>query len=368
VAVGALLAVAFVLISSRLGPSVTGRRLDAFGNLLLVVAGLSVALCRHRPRTAVGVVTVVLGCYVGRHYQNGPVWATGWIVLLALSWRTNRRTAVLGSAAMLTVLTAVALSAASHWIVPLVFLGWSVAAVLLGDALRNHRQYVVGLAERAQYLERTRDQESRRQVAEERLRIARDLHDSVAHAIATINVQAGAAAHVLDRRPEAAKTALAAIQRASGDVLDELTAMLTLLRDDGSRADRSPTPGIEEIERLVAATRGSGLRVSYVHEGPTHLVPAPVGTAAHRIVQESLTNVIRHANATTAVVTVRAGADRGLTVEVRDDGTGATAPVAGAGVGVIGMRERAASTGGRVTVGPADHGGFLVRASWDPRP
>ena len=126
----------------------------------------------------------------------------------------------------------------------MLFVGWSAAAVFLGDVLRNRRSHLAELEERAHYLERTREEEARRRVAEERLRIARDLHDSVAHAMATINVQAGAAAHVVDRRPAAAKEALTAIQRASADVLDELAAMLDLLRDDGRAAERAPTPGL----------------------------------------------------------------------------------------------------------------------------
>ena len=135
----------------------------------------------------------------------------------------------------------------------MLFVGWSAAAVFLGDVLRNRRSHLAELEERAHYLELTREEEARRRVAEERLRIARDLHDGVAHAMATINVQAGAAAHVVDRRPAAAKEALEAIQRASADVLDELAALLDLLRDDGQQAERAPTPDLSGIEDLVAA-------------------------------------------------------------------------------------------------------------------
>ena len=256
-------------------------------------------------------------------------------------------------------------------VLPFFYLGWSAAAVFLGDALRNRRSYLRELEERARYLELTREQQARRQVAEDRLRIARDLHDSVAHAMATINVQAGAAAHVVDRRPEVAKEAFAAIRRASGEVLDELAAMLTLLRDDGETAERAPTPGIDEVSQLVAATRDAGVPVSLLLDGPTQLVPRPVGIAAYRIVQESLTNVIRHAGAQSARVTVRAGDDRGLVVEVCDDGFGPRASIgagSGTGTGIRGMRERAESTGGRLEAGPGAQGGFTVRAEWDGRP
>jgi signal transduction histidine kinase len=369
---GVVLTGVFVLVSSHIEPSANGRHLDALGYALLVVAGGAIALSRRRPHVAVGLVTLVLGCFIARHYPNGPVWASGWIVLLALSWRTDRRTAVLGSVAMLAVLTlaAVAADRGQHRsvLLPLVFLGWSAAAVFLGDALRNRRSYLVGLEERARYLERSRDEEARRRVAEERLRIARDLHDSVAHAMATINVQAGAAGHVLHRRPEAAKEALAVIQRASREVLDELAAMLTVLRDTGGEADRAPTPGVGAIGWLVESTRDSGLPVSVTVEGAADQVPQAVGTAAYRIVQESLTNVIRHAGPATARVIVQAGPDRSLTVEVRDDGKGNPRRFATTGVGIRGMRERAESTGGRLEAGPGADGGFVVRASWEPRP
>lgn len=370
VATGAALAAAFVAISSHIPPERDQIHLDALGYAVLVCAGASVALWRRWPQVVVGVATATLAIILGRHYPNGPVWLTGWVALLALSWRQSRRAAVIGAALMFVVLSVVALAVEGRhapllW--PLIFLGWSAAAVLLGDLLRNRRGYLNSLEERARYLERTREEEARRRVAEDRLRIARDLHDSVAHAMATINVQAGAAAHVVQRRPEAAGEALAAIQRASGEVLDELNAMLGLLRESAEAAQRAPTPGIAEIGQLVEATREAGVPVSLVVAGPVELVPAAVGTAAYRIVQESLTNVIKHAGASAAQVHVRADGDRSLAVEVCDDGVGGRAATAGTGVGIRGMRERAASTGGVLVAGPGPEAGFVVRAEWDGR-
>jgi signal transduction histidine kinase len=298
--------------------------------------------------------------------------AFGLFAQFALSLRTDRRTGLIGAVALGVVLgVAGAMATGGMTLLPMFYLGWSAAAVFLGDALRSRRSYLRELEERARYLELTREQEARRQVAEDRLRIARDLHDSVAHAMATINVQAGAAAHVVERRPEAAKEAFAAIRRASGEVLDELAAMLTLLRDDGETAERAPTPGIDEISQLVTGARDAGVPVALVLDGPTDLVPRPVGIAAYRIVQESLTNVIRHAGAQSAGVLVRAGDDRGLVVEVCDDGFGPRGSVGagnGAGTGIRGMRERAESTGGRLDAGPGAQGGFTVRAEWAGRP
>jgi signal transduction histidine kinase len=370
VAAGAALAALFVGISAHVPPAGDQRHVDALGYALVAGAGASVALWRRWPQVVVGVSTVVLAFVIGRHYPNGPVWITGWVALLALSWRTSRRIALIGAGLMFAVLSIVALAVDgldAVTLLPLIFLGWSAAAVLLGDTLRNRRDYLTGLEERARYLEHTREEQARRRVAEDRLRIARDLHDSVAHAMATINVQAGAAAHVVQRRPEAARDALAAIQRASGEVLDELNGMLGLLRDPAESAQRAPTPGIAEIEHLVDATRDAGVSVSLVVDGPTVLVPTAVGTAAYRIVQESLTNVIKHAGASAAQVHVHAGTDRGLAVEVCDDGAGGRNRSAGAGVGIRGMRERAASTGGVLAAGPGPRAGFVVRAEWDGR-
>jgi signal transduction histidine kinase len=196
---------------------------------------------------------------------------------------------------------------------------------------------------------------------------------------------------VLDRRPEAAGEALAVIQRASGDVLDELAAMLTVLRDDTQLANRAPLPGAGQIARLAETAKASGLDVALSTEGPVADIPAVVGTAEFRVVQESLTNVIRHSRATAARVRLVRGQDGSVLAEVADDrpavshaGTEAAAPRApaetgaeteagcaagqGTGVGIRGMRERVVSTGGRFQAGPAPGGGFLVRAVWDARP
>jgi signal transduction histidine kinase len=241
--------------------------------------------------------------------------------------------------------------------------------VFLGEAVRNRRSYLTELEERARWLEHTREEEARRRVAEERLRVARDLHDSVAHAMATINVQAGAAAHVVDRRPAAAKEALTVIQRASAEALDELAAMVRLLRDDDEGAARAPTPGVAEIGELAASVRDARLRVTLEQRGPLERVPKPIGTAAYRIVQESLTNVMRHAGASSAAVSLRVD-DGCFTVEVNDDGAGDRVGESsrGTGMGLRGMRERADATGGTVDAGPRPEGGFRVRAAWELHP
>ena len=369
--VGAVLVTTFlVLATGHIPVGDHGRALDAFGYVLLVVAGGSLVLAGRRPLTVTGVITVALCAYVARRYPGGPIFVTGWIALFSLSWRTNRRTAFIAAAVLSGGLSLVTAIVRGHPpLLHLVFAGWSAAAVFLGDALRNRRSYLSELEERARHLEHTREEEARRRVAEERLRIARDLHDSVAHAMATISVQAGAAAHVIDRRPEAAKDALAAIQRASGDVLDELEALLGLLRDEGEAADRAPTPGIEQLDELVTGARDARLPVTLVVDGALADVPRPVGTAAYRIVQESLTNVMRHGGSAPTTVTARVVGDGSLTVEVVDAGPGGngSSTGGGAGVGVKGMRERAESTGGHLDAGPLPDGGFRVSAMWPGR-
>jgi signal transduction histidine kinase len=358
------MATAFLLLaSSHIAPTGNDRHLDALGYALIAIAGASLALCRRRPEVSVGIVTVVLGTYLVRHYVGGPVFVTGWISLFFLSWRSTRRAAVVGAVLLCSVLVIGGIvGGADAVLLHLVFVGWSAAAIFLGEAMRNRRGYLAELEERARYLEHTREEEARRRVAEDRLRIARDLHDSVAHAMATINVQAGAAAHIVDRQPTAAKDALTVIQRASADVLDELTAMLRLLRDDSEGIDRLPTPGIEQLGGLVASMSDARLPVTLHRTGALEGIPNQIGTAAYRIVQESLTNVVRHAGRARTVVAVRLDHHH-FTVEVSDDGPGANGS-AGNGMGIRGMRERAEATGGTLHAGPGAEGGFTVRADW----
>jgi signal transduction histidine kinase len=361
-AVAAVAVVVLVVVSAHVPVGSGDRALDTSGYGLLVMTGVAMGLCRRLPRSMLAVVSAVQAVFVLRDYPNGPVWITGLIVLAVLGWKTSRRTAIVGAAGLFIALSAAAAVVGHAGVLePAIYLGWSVAAVLLGDVLRNRRGYLAGQAERARMVERGREEETARRIAEERLRIARDLHDSVAHAMATINVQAGVAAHVLARRPEAAGPALTAIQRASAEVLDELTAMLSLLRDDTGLAEHAPTPGLGELPRLA---RGSGLDVELTLQGPTQHVPAVIATAAYRVVQESLTNVLRHSQAGTARVRVTAAADAGLLVEIADDGPARPTGAAGTRVGIRGMRERVGATGGVLRAAPVPEGGFLVRAEW----
>jgi signal transduction histidine kinase len=367
-AVGVLAAVSVVAATGQIEPSNGDRALDALAYACMVVAGGALAGRRRWPLPVVAVVTAALAVYLARGYPGGPVFVTLFVALYSLATARGRRVAFPVAAVAAGGLVLVGeVAGTGPGLVHLVFVGWAAAAVFLGDAMRSRRGYLVALEERARHLEQSREEEARRRVAEERLRIAQDLHDSVAHTMATINVQAGVAAHVIDRHPERARDALVVIQQASREVLDELAALLGLLRVD-SRGDDgdtlAPTPGPEQLDMLVESARRSGLNVTLRVERDLGAVPQPVGVAVYRIVQESLTNTIRHAGpGATATVTIANDAGGGLAVEIADDGAGANG-AGGTGVGIVGMRERAQATGGALDAGARPGGGWVVRGLW----
>jgi signal transduction histidine kinase len=233
--------------------------------------------------------------------------------------------------------------------------------VLAAEALRNRRAYVRLLLERVESAERTREEEAQRRAGQERLRIARELHDVVAHTLTTINVQAGVAAHLLDRDPGHARDALATIEAASHDALDELRAILCVLRERNA-VPLEPSPNLDSIRALIDRARDAGLDVSLelAVDQPEDL-PEAVQLAAFRIVQESLTNVSRHAPGARARVRLGRDQDRLLVSVENDGGAGDNGNGHGRGVGVLGMHERAAALGGTLTAAPSPEG-FRVEA------
>lgn len=242
---------------------------------------------------------------------------------------------------------------------------WTGMASAAGDAVRSRRAFVDAIRERAERAERTREEEARRRVAEERLRIARDLHDVVAHHIALVNVQAGVAAHVMDKRPDQAKQALAHVREASRSALNELRATVGLLRQSGDpEAPTEPAPGLAVLDALVETVRRAGLPVEVAcatGDGPP--LPAAVDLAAYRVIQEALTNVRKHAGpgAKAEVSVVRVGAT--AEVMVLDNGRGnPDGGGEGGGHGLLGMRERVTALGGTLAAGPRYGGGFRVHA------
>ncbi|HEV2012289.1 MAG TPA: sensor histidine kinase [Candidatus Dormibacteraeota bacterium] len=244
--------------------------------------------------------------------------------------------------------------------VPSVFF---VAAWLIGDYLRTRRAYVAQLEERAARLERERDQDRQLAADEERSRIARELHDVVAHDVSVIAIQAGAARAVQATRPEAAAQALGLIETTARETLIELNRLLGVLRgSNGASPDRSPQPGIGQLAGLVEELRAAGLEVDARVDGEPRSLPPALDLSAYRIVQEATTNVLKHAGARRVDIRVHY-TETMLALDVRDDGAGdGSDSASSSGHGLIGMRERVAVFGGELRAGRDPAGGFSVHA------
>jgi signal transduction histidine kinase len=237
-----------------------------------------------------------------------------------------------------------------------------VAVLLLGDAVHARRRWQAEVRERLARVEADREREAERRVEQERLRIARELHDVMAHTIAVVTVQAGVAADVLADDPDQARAALITIRSASREAMAELKATVGVLRaGEGDEAPRAPSPGLGQLEGLFETARDAGLRVTAAVSGEPRPLPVLVDLTAYRIVQESLTNVRRHSGADTATVTIRyEPAD--VVIEVDDDGRGPATTDGRTGYGLAGMAERSAAVGGNLEAGRRPGGGFRVTA------
>ena len=232
-----------------------------------------------------------------------------------------------------------------------------VAAWILGDNMRTRRAYLRAVEGRAEQLEREREANARRAAAEEQARIAREVHDVVAHNLSVIIVQATAAERVFDTDPRSAERAVRAVGRTARQALDDLRGVLGVVAD----TDLAPQPTLDCLDPLLDQVRAAGLDVALRTEGTPRPLPSALGLSAYRIIQEALTNTLRHANAVHATVSVRYAVDT-LTLEVVDDGTVEVAQNGTNGHGLIGMRQRAATFGGEVETGPNEGGGFRVSA------
>jgi len=354
--------------TSHISAESSERPVDALTFIVVGMAGGSLLARRRWPLATLLVVAAALAVYTAREYPGGPVYLTGPVALYSFAAANERRVAYVAAGAMTAMLMAVRLvTRPSLGGDDLLLLAWAAAAVLAADAIRGRRDRAAAVLERRRYMDEHREEETRRRLAEDRLQIARELHDSVAHSMATINVQAGAASHVIGRDPQQATEALEAIRIASRDVLNELAAMLDVLRE-GDAALRQPTPDLGQLGALVASSRRAGLDVAVTAEGDLGEISPAISTTAYRIVQEALTNVIRHSGTDRATVTVSRQQGQGLDVEVADLGAGLASPAnEGSGMGLVGIRERAAVTGGSCEVGPRPEGGFRVRVTWPQR-
>jgi len=360
VAVAALVAVAqlgLTTLAARRQPD--RQALDLLAYLLLAVGPVALLWRRRSPAVVLAVVMASNVLYFGLGYPYGPAWlaliVAFWTAVTGGARRVAWATAVVGLAAYFTLAAlldrvgpATAATIAAH-------LGWLLLVLSVSEIALAARQ-------RRQAAERTRAEEARRRAGEERMRIARELHDVLAHNISLINVQAGVALHLMDEQPGQSRTALAAIKQASNDALGELRSVLDVLRQGDEAPPRAPASGLAQLDSLVAGAGATGLEVRTRVEGLARPLPAGTDLAAFRIVQESLTNVTRHAGPASATVLVRYGPDD-LTVRVDDDGRGPVAATGtGNGNGIRGMRERVAALGGELTTGPRPGGGFRVQA------
>ncbi|MFE6893998.1 sensor histidine kinase [Streptomyces sp. NPDC057694] len=314
----------------------------------LVAAAVCGALpLRRRHPVAVGWCTVLgTGVYHLLSTVDGPLVVIPVAALYALSARGRIRASVAMAAVMVLGVGAGVLAGTGDVNGTAVFMltGWLVAVVALG-AMRHGR---IAYAE----------EEARLRATRERLRIARELHDVIGHNMSMIHVQASSALHRMRKDPALAEEALTAIKQGSKEGLRELRATLGVLRQVDEEAPTAPAPGLSGIGDLVASAARTGLDVTVERGGAPRALPAAVDLAAYRIVQESLTNAVRHSGARHVVVTVHHGA-RDLTLGVRDDGRGAAHA---AGSGITGMTERARALGGTLSAGPGDTGGFAVLA------
>jgi signal transduction histidine kinase len=370
----AVLAAAFLVIAlislatAEVGPG--QRSKDPFAYLVTIIASVSLAFRRSHPFT---VMLITTSAAIGLSAMGYPEAALPFAALLAfyavaahgVPWRANLTLLVL--AAGLGVLY---LTREESQMTAGDFVGTSVLFVgvwVLGQTLRARRDRLDAAEERAARAELERDADARRAVADERLRIAQELHDVVAHSMSVIAVQAGVGAHVIDTQPEEARKALAAIEATSRSALQEMRRMLGLLRqEDDPRGPRSPAPQQADVEALVQSVRDAGVPVELAWRGDLSLpIPDSVRFAGYRILQEALTNVLKHAGRARVWVTVTL-ADGEASVEVIDDGRGAAATSTNGhvGHGLLGMRERVAVFGGRFEAGPRVGGGFRVFASF----
>jgi signal transduction histidine kinase len=357
VLVGVAVAVALVTVTAL---GFRDQGVDPIAYPCCVVAGLAFVLWRRHPLGCFALVAIAITVYGATGQPGGPIYATMFVAAFNLAAQRGTRTWLPWTAAATVGLVA------SRWasdgfeahLLPVALL-LLITPKLAGDAVRARRLRVETLEARVSLAE----QETMRRVAEERLRIAREVHDVVGHGLATITLRAGVADRVADRDPDEVREALRAIRQVSRESLAELGALLGVLREgEDAPAERTPAPDLDALPRLVDGLREAGLEVDLQVDGNGAAVPEVVAAAGYRIVQEALTNVARHAGPNVRAH-VRLSRRNGVVeVEVRDDGRDAPATVRPGG-GLTGMRERAASLGGAFEAGRAAEGGFRVWAS-----
>jgi signal transduction histidine kinase len=358
---GLIAAVLLVMGLGGTGPAAQAqdKRADVWIYALVVCAAMAVAVRRRWPVATLTVVAVAVSAYMVIGGPYGPILLSFLVAAYTVARHVPlRRAAIASSAALLILLVHVVVEQEPFDVIP--GSAWVVVPFALGVTVRLSREATA----------RARADEARQYADEERLRVAQEVHDVVGHGLSAINMQAEIALHLLAKRSgpalgpaetEQAEGALSAISRTSREALDELRVTLALVRRTRKDETRAPTAGLARLDDLVARMSSSGVPVKVEVDGERHDLPAAVDLTAYRVIQESLTNVLRHAGAATA--TVRLGYQPGeVSVEVTDTGRGmAHAPEDG-GHGLAGMRERIAALGGEFAAGSAPGGGFRVYA------
>ncbi|MFF3498010.1 sensor histidine kinase [Streptomyces sp. NPDC003247] len=342
-----------------------GRPPDAAGWALLLSAQVPLVWRRRHPMAALLAVVSCVAPYHALDYTHSAAVPVGMIALYTVAVTGGARRTLLTGTAVVGIMLVVNALVSPHQLAEVLRIsGWIVSVLLFGGYTRVHREMAAAALDRAERAERTREEEARRRVAEERLRIARDLHDLLAHSITLIGVQTSVAAHVLAADP--GRLDRAAVAKALDDIAGtcrsargELRTTLEVLRDPGAPETRGPLPGLHGLPGLADTARAAGASVALtVRHGE---VPPAIGAAAYRIVQEALTNAVRHGGRDGLDVRVSVHDDGGaLRVTVTDDGAGAGSGAPG--FGLVGMRERARSVGGTLEAGPRPGEGFEVTA------
>jgi signal transduction histidine kinase len=324
------------------------RPVTALGLALLVVCGLALALRRPLPLLAFTVAVGAAAAYLGLRFAGWPVYLGAFAGLAALVSEVAEVRVWVPLAAVGGVGMAVATGPPEGWDparMTTIALVWAIVALLA--------------ARGAQVRRRLAEEEAIGRVIAERLRIARELHDVLSHSLASISLQAGIGLHLVDRQPEQAREALRTIRQASNDALAQARAALSVVRGPGE--DDRPAPGLADLDGLAASVRATGLPVQLDTELGGEQVPEAIGAVAYRVVQEALTNVMRHAGPGARARARIARSHEWLEIEVRDDGAGA-AQAASPGHGLRGMAERVGAVGGQLRAGPAPDGGFALHA------
>ncbi len=350
-----LLALA-LLVFGLIGTAPAGRNqgipsISGWAYALVITAAVALVARRLLPVAVLAITTGATCLYLLGGYPFGPIRVSMAIAMYSVAAHRPLRSAAIAAAGALALLIVFGLAGgglAMEAVAPQV--AWVAGPLAIGVTVRVGREQVL----------QSRRDEARRQADAERLRVAQEVHDVVGHGLAAIMMQADIALHVLPKQPEQAEAALTAISRTSRESLDELRATLGAVRR-GDPDDRSPAPGLARLDALVDRTRAVGVPVTVDVAGPLTPLPAAVDLAAYRIVQESLTNVLRHAGTATAAVSLALTGD-GLLVSVSDTGRGAPSPQLPGGHGLAGMRERVSALGGSLTAGPRPGGGFTVTA------